>query len=96
MGPSMKDLVLGNYDGLEVSACIETPEYTERLEPGDDHSEASFWTVYGHCPQGGVEALWDFPSFKSAKAWSMEIMAKNPCLLKHGVFYYNKEDGYCD
>ena len=96
--PKIQDLSISDFDGLEVAACIEVGPselddgYTERLESFDDLSTASFWTVYGHCIEGGAQALWDFPSYASAKAWAIELMAEHPCLSKHGVLYYNNRE----
>lgn len=43
------------FDGFEVSAVNEEDGLCETCEP----HEATFWTVYGHCREGGVDAITD-------------------------------------
>lgn len=64
------------YDGFEVQLVGEFnnggDNFCESIEFADDREamieEAiqTFWTVYGHLPEGGVEAIADFHSEKDA------------------------------
>ena len=51
------------YDGLEIQPC-HTVGFADRgkeiVEPCEPE-QAEFWTVYGHCREGGVNAFEDFP-----------------------------------
>jgi hypothetical protein len=58
------------YDNYEISPCTRTEEpdrpgifYYEVCEP----HEADVWTLYGHSPEGGVEAIGDFATREHAE-----------------------------
>lgn len=58
------------YDNYEISPCqrFEQPDkpghfYFEVCEP----HEADVWTLYGHLPEGGAEAIGDFDSREHAE-----------------------------
>jgi hypothetical protein len=58
------------YDNYEISPCTRTEEpdkpgtfYFEVCEP----HEADVWTLYGHLPEGGVEAIGDFATREAAE-----------------------------
>ena len=46
------------FDAFELAGCIEQDGGVERVERGE---KATFYTLYGHCTEGGCEALHDFP-----------------------------------
>jgi len=76
-----------NYDGLELSPVAE---YTDKegvkfCERVDDASNAHFWSVYGHLPEGGVECFEDFPSEQEALDFANQLLGLFPNLHKHGL-----------
>ena len=61
----MPDLSL--FDGVEVSPVYEDPD-NRFCEPVPDAPHtATFWTMYGHLREGGVEALIDCVDERSAE-----------------------------
>lgn len=55
------------YDNYEYHPCIvisTLPDGTQEIEQvleGDvEHDTIAFWTVYGHLPSGGVDAIVDY------------------------------------
>ncbi|MCU7800301.1 MAG: hypothetical protein KZQ70_09190 [gamma proteobacterium symbiont of Lucinoma myriamae] len=47
------------FNAFELAGCIEQDGGIERAEKDED---AHFYTLYGHCVEGGCEALHDFPN----------------------------------
>ena len=64
-----KDAAVPNwseFDALELAGCIEVDGGIERAE---NEEETQFYTLYGHCVEGGCEALHDFlTGYKDLKA----------------------------
>lgn len=64
------------YDNYEISPCTRTEESDS---PGKFHyevcepHEADVWTLYGHLPEGGVEAIGDFATREHAEATFQRI-----------------------
>lgn len=62
------------YDGTEVHPIIEWPDETPGAAPGDTIAEPcdgegfppSYWSVYLHCKEGGVECIADCPDEETA------------------------------
>ncbi len=58
------------FDAYEISPClrIEEPDHPGRFyfEPCEPH-EAHVWTLYGHIPGEGVEAIGDFATREQAE-----------------------------
>ena len=52
------------FDALEIHPCcvVGTTSTGEEIVETSNPSEADFWTVYGHCRSGGIEAFDDFPT----------------------------------
>ena len=76
------------FDGLEVHPVRElSPEAEggpipcEQCDPEDAH----FWSVYGHCIEGGVDCLEDFPSEAQARAFAERLLEAYPHLRKFGL-----------
>ncbi len=74
------------YDGLEIQPCCTVgfdngKEIVEPCEPG----QADFWTVYGHCCEGGVNAFEDFPDPGAARAFAERLLIRYPHLRKYGL-----------
>ena len=67
--PAAKSVATIVYDAYEISPCIrlEEPDHPGRFyfETCDPH-EATVWTLYGHIPGAGVEAIGDFDTFDHA------------------------------
>jgi hypothetical protein len=47
---------IARFDAYEIHPCHEHENGVEQCEP----HEAHFWTLYGHIPGAGVEAIGDF------------------------------------
>ncbi len=64
------------YDGLEIQPC-HTVGFCRRRQ-GDrrtvEPEQAQFWTVYGHCREGGVNAFEDFPDPAAARAFAGRLL----------------------
>lgn len=52
------------YDTLEISPCLKREDHVEILHeaPEEERRGDVFWTLYGHIPGQGVEAIGDFAS----------------------------------
>jgi hypothetical protein len=50
------------FDALEIACCSKgaTPGEVERMDAPADSPDYAITIVYGHLPDGGVEALADF------------------------------------
>jgi hypothetical protein len=74
------------FDGLEIHPCRTefvgdgTP-FIEQCEP----AEAEFWSVYGHCREGGVLCLEDFAGPEEARAFAGRLLAVWPHLQAFGL-----------
>lgn len=87
------------YDGLEIhpvrdyhrekdltGPLCEDPDNRETwCEPCDPH-EAEFWSVYGHCKEGGIECFEDFGSEAEARAFARKLLEAYSHLNKHGLY----------
>ena len=76
-----------SYDGLELAPVAEYEDkdgvkYCERV---DDPSDAQFWSVYGHLPEGGVQCLEDYDTEQEASAFAEQLLSLFPNLHKHGL-----------
>ena len=66
-----------DFDAPEIHPCavIERDsngtEFIEQCEP----EEAHFWTVYGHCRTGGLDAFEDFPTEAEAIIFHDRLLA---------------------
>lgn len=63
------------FDNYEIHGCIERnsgPGYESYVEQCPDE-EAQFWSLFGHCPKGGVEAIGDFATREDAEAMFQRI-----------------------
>ena len=72
-----------DFDGLEIQPCAvieRCQDGTEIVEPCDDPADAAFWTVYGHCRTGGVDAFEDFATEAEALAFHDRLIAAYPHL----------------
>ena len=79
-------LAIRDYDGLEIAPCAvvgsgEGREFVEVCEP----AVAQFWTVYGHCRTGGVNAFEDFPTPAAAREFAAKLLKAYPHLQHHGL-----------
>lgn len=70
------------FDALEIGGCCDvadgsggpgTNEAETYIEGGYDRGEAEFFTVYGHIPGEGVEAITDCSTFLDAEAVAAEL-----------------------
>ena len=73
------------YDALEIHPCriVGRDGATEFVEQCDNPADADFWTVYGHCKEGGVNAFEDFPAKAEAIAFRDRLIAAWPHLGEH-------------
>lgn len=62
------------FDNYEIhGCCLLDCDYTGIPAPSGatveqcDDAKAEFWTLYGHLPEGGLEAIGDFKSRKRAE-----------------------------
>lgn len=60
---------------------IDRETRCEPCEPG----EAEFWSVYGHCKEGGIFCLEDFSGIPEARAFAEQLLAAYPHLLEFGL-----------
>jgi hypothetical protein len=78
-------LAIRDFDGLEISPCCVVislgQECIETCEPDAAH----FWTVYGHCREGGVSAFEDFPTPQAARSFAVRLLETYPHLRHHGL-----------
>lgn len=64
------------YNGIEIAGCVTTeggfvrPLFEAGIKP-------DFYTVYLQCVEGGVEAVRDFKSYKSAARYAEKLAAKH-------------------
>ena len=47
------------YDALEMSRVVDDGRIIKRLESDQNPDGHIFYTIYGHIPNNGVEALFD-------------------------------------
>ncbi len=75
------------FDALELGGCINLHEPDDpagtMIEGGQSRVEAAFFTVYGHLPEGGVEAITDIDAFDKAVAILQYLAARS--LLPPGI-----------
>ena len=78
------------FDDYEISPCLrhEEPDRPGRFyfEPCEPH-EAHVWTLYGHIPGRGVEAIGDFATREHAEETYARItgqLYRNACQRKKG------------
>ena len=73
------------FDGLEVhpvkTEWYKGGTYCEQCEP----HEAEFWSVYGHCKEGGVLCIDDFVDEKSAVDYANKLLDAYPHLHEFGL-----------
>ena len=75
------------YDGLELGPVHDVSDDGD----GTDYEacspeDADMWSVYGHCPEGGVVCLEDFCTQAGAYVWASAAILQYPCLQKHGLW----------
>lgn len=75
-----------DFDGLEIHPCHicgseDGSTYIEQCEP----QEAGFWSVYGHCTEGGVECLEDFDTEEEGRAYAKRLLDSWPHLNTFGL-----------
>ena len=78
--------VIGDCDGLEIHPCCvigfsDDMEIVEVCEP----DEADFFTVYGHCREGGVTAFEDFQTVIAAREFAERLLETYPNLRHHSL-----------
>jgi hypothetical protein len=82
-----------DYDGLEVAPCrdlfIDNDPTCGTCVERCSRADAEIWSVYGHCPEGGVECLEDFATEKAANTFANLALLFNATLHKHGVTFYD-------
>lgn len=64
---------VGRYDAYEIHPCREYEQIGEdgtawRFTEPCEAEEAQFWTLYGHIPGEGVEAIGDYRTREDAEA----------------------------
>lgn len=68
---------IADFDALEIHPCAvierdaDGTEYIEQCEA----EEAHFWTVYGHCRTGGLDAFEDFRTEAEAVVFYERLLA---------------------
>jgi hypothetical protein len=73
-----------HYDGLEIGPVrFVSDDELEACHP----SQADLWSVYGHLPEGGVEALEDFDTHVEAFNFAFACVENNESLHKHGLSF---------
>lgn len=86
---------INRFDGLEIHPVRDINrdrELTEadsidretRCEPCEIE-KAEFWSVYGHCKEGGIECLDDFSSPLEARTFANKLLVAWPHLAAYGV-----------
>lgn len=55
---------MAQFDCFEIQPCAYDP-ISDSCEPCEEH-EATMWTVYGHYPSGGVQAITDVSTYRLA------------------------------
>lgn len=74
------------YDGLEIHPChVESIEDGKIFVEQCDPEEVQFWSVYGHCPYGGVWCFEDFQTHQEARAFAERLRAVYPHLKEFGL-----------
>lgn len=76
------------FDGLEIHPVrnLFPPGRGETwCEPCEPH-EAEFWSVYGHCREGGIECFKDFDTELEARALAEQILEAYPHLRQFGLW----------
>lgn len=70
------------FDALEIHPCriVATTETGEDIVETGERKDADFWTVYGHCRSGGIEAFEDFPTEAEAIRFRDRLSAAYPHL----------------
>jgi hypothetical protein len=66
------------YDNYEIHGCVERPSgpgYESYAEQCPD-DEADFWTLFGHIPGEGVQAIGDFATREDAEEVYYRIAGK--------------------
>lgn len=83
---------LKKYDAFEVRRCQEiAPKVIEAVDDNPLPDIPIFWTVYGHLPEGGVQALVDVTDEASANG--VYDMLK---MLRRGTAASADYCGYCE
>jgi len=84
-----------SFDGLEVhpvrdynrdkaSTDSMPVDHETRCDPCPPH-EAEFWSVYGHCREGGILCIEDFDSEKQALDFARHLLDVYPHLRERGI-----------
>jgi hypothetical protein len=63
---SVLDSSSEGYDGYEIRLVAEYQSWCEAVDALDPTATTHFWTLYGHLPEGGVEAISDVQTRKMA------------------------------
>jgi hypothetical protein len=69
-----------DFTALEIGGCIDQGGITRG---GISNDLAQFWTVYGRCTWGGVEAISDCVSLELALAVAGELSRRSDLPIKN-------------
>ena len=67
------------FDALELGGCVNVSESDDEtwFEGGYDRTQAELFTVYGHYPVGGAEAITDACDFETAMEIAQHLQGRS-------------------